>query len=112
MDGVSRGGFRIFRSLRRRSEVVDLNQTHVIGNAVRAAASLISHVSVNGDGSMRREFTHVIDVAEAIRLALEFVGPMIAADARSPLERVRSKLEETFGEFELALAHLRVPEMA
>ena len=39
--------------------------------------------------------------ARAIRLALEFVGPMIAADARSPLERVRSKLEETFGEFEL-----------
>jgi proteasome accessory factor C len=40
--------------------------------------------------------------ARAIRLALEFVGPMIAADARSPLERVRMKLEETFGEFELA----------
>jgi proteasome accessory factor C len=40
--------------------------------------------------------------ARAIRLALEFVGPMIAADARSPLERVRRKLEETFGEFELA----------
>jgi predicted DNA-binding transcriptional regulator YafY len=39
--------------------------------------------------------------ARAIRLALEFVGPMIAADARSPLERVRAKLEETFGEFEL-----------
>ena len=40
--------------------------------------------------------------ARAIRLALEFVGPMIAADARSPLERVRDKLEETFGEFDLA----------
>ncbi len=40
--------------------------------------------------------------ARAIRLALEFVGPMIAADARTPLERVRAKLEETFGEFELA----------
>jgi proteasome accessory factor C len=39
--------------------------------------------------------------ARAIRLALEFVGPMIAADARSPLDRVRAKLEETFGEFEL-----------
>jgi proteasome accessory factor C len=39
--------------------------------------------------------------ARAIRLALEFVGPMIAADARTPLERVRAKLEETFGEFEL-----------
>ena len=40
--------------------------------------------------------------ARAIRLALEFVGPMIAADAHTPLDRVRKKLEETFGEFELA----------
>ena len=39
--------------------------------------------------------------ARAIRLALEFVGPMIAADAHTPLERVRRKLEETFGAFEL-----------
>ena len=40
--------------------------------------------------------------ARAIRLALEFVGPMIAAEAHRPLDRVRRKLEETFGEFELA----------
>jgi predicted DNA-binding transcriptional regulator YafY len=40
--------------------------------------------------------------ARAIRLALEFVGPMIAADAHSPLDRVRAKLEETFGAFDLA----------
>jgi proteasome accessory factor C len=40
--------------------------------------------------------------ARAIRLALEFVGPMIAAGAHSPLERVRAKLEETFGVFELS----------
>src|SRR4051812_2616597 len=39
--------------------------------------------------------------ARAIRLALEFVGPMIASRAHSPLERVRAKLEETFGQFEL-----------
>jgi predicted DNA-binding transcriptional regulator YafY len=39
--------------------------------------------------------------ARAIRLALELVGPIIAADAHTPLERVRRKLEETFGEFEL-----------
>ena len=39
--------------------------------------------------------------ARAIRLALEFVGPMIAADANTPLERVRRKLEETFGQFDL-----------
>ncbi|HXF97827.1 MAG TPA: WYL domain-containing protein [Gaiellaceae bacterium] len=40
--------------------------------------------------------------ARAIRLAIEYVGPTIAADARSPLERVRRKLEETFGRFDLA----------
>jgi proteasome accessory factor C len=40
--------------------------------------------------------------ARAIRLALEYVGPMIAADAHTPLARVRRKLEETFGVFELA----------
>jgi predicted DNA-binding transcriptional regulator YafY len=39
--------------------------------------------------------------ARAIRLALEFVGPMIAAEAQTPLQRVRRKLEETFGAFEL-----------
>ena len=40
--------------------------------------------------------------ARAIRLALEYVGPMIAVEAHTPLERVRRKLEETFGQFELA----------
>jgi predicted DNA-binding transcriptional regulator YafY len=39
--------------------------------------------------------------ARAIRLALEFVGATIAAEARSPLERVRARLEETFGQFDL-----------
>jgi predicted DNA-binding transcriptional regulator YafY len=39
--------------------------------------------------------------ARAIRLALEFVGPTIAAEAHTPLDRVRRKLEETFGQFEL-----------
>src|SRR3954452_13226663 len=38
--------------------------------------------------------------ARAIRLALEYVGPMIATDAHTPLDRVRRKLEETFGEFD------------
>jgi predicted DNA-binding transcriptional regulator YafY len=40
--------------------------------------------------------------ARAIRLAIEYVGPTIAADAHTPLARVRRKLEETFGRFELA----------
>jgi proteasome accessory factor C len=40
--------------------------------------------------------------ARAIRLALEFVGPMVAAEAHNPLDNVRRKLEETFGQFELS----------
>jgi proteasome accessory factor C len=40
--------------------------------------------------------------ARAIRLAIEYVGPTIAADAHRPLKRVRKKLEETFGRFDLA----------
>jgi proteasome accessory factor BC len=40
--------------------------------------------------------------ARAIRLAIEYIGPTIAAEAHTPLDRVRRKLEETFGQFELA----------
>jgi proteasome accessory factor BC len=53
--------------------------------------------------------------ARAIRLALEFVGPMIAAEAQTPLERVRRKLEETFGEFaqpDQEEVEIAVPEAA
>jgi proteasome accessory factor C len=46
--------------------------------------------------------------ARAIRLALEFVGPLIAAEAHRPLERVRKKLEDTFGAFELT----QTPELS
>jgi proteasome accessory factor C len=40
--------------------------------------------------------------ARAIRLAIEYVGPTIAADSHKTLARVRRKLEDTFGQFELA----------
>jgi len=40
--------------------------------------------------------------ARAIRLAIEYVGPTIAAEAHTPLKRVRKKLEDTFGRFDLA----------
>ena len=40
--------------------------------------------------------------ARAIHLAMEYVGPTIAADAHTPLKRVRKKLVETFGRFDLA----------
>ncbi|HYZ19320.1 MAG TPA: WYL domain-containing protein [Gaiellaceae bacterium] len=50
--------------------------------------------------------------ARAIRFALEFVGPMVAADAHTPLERVRRKLEETFGEFDLSQTAEPAPDHA
>jgi len=39
--------------------------------------------------------------ARAISLAIDYVGPTIAADAHTPLARVRKKLAETFGQFDL-----------
>jgi proteasome accessory factor C len=39
--------------------------------------------------------------ARAIQLALDFVGPSIAAQANTQLDRVRQKLADTFGEFDI-----------
>jgi proteasome accessory factor BC len=46
--------------------------------------------------------------ARAIQLALEFVGPSIAAQANTQLDRVRRKLAETFGEFDVEVPPERV----
>ena len=58
-----------------------------------------------GQGTLRRRVpSAAADAARGARdlLALDFVGPMIAAQAHSPLDRVRKKLEETFGQFDSA----------
>ena len=46
--------------------------------------------------------------ARAIRLALDIVGPTIAARAHTPLDRVRKKLEDTFGQFDSAAPETRL----
>lgn len=47
------------------------NPTGIIPATLRAAAGEVPHVAINGDGSAVREFTHVLDVADAIVSALD-----------------------------------------
>jgi UDP-glucose 4-epimerase len=49
----------------------DTDPTRLIPNVLRAARGELPHITVNGDGSAVREFTHVVDVASAFRLALQ-----------------------------------------
>jgi UDP-glucose 4-epimerase len=51
--------------------IADPNTTRVIASCLRAAAGGTAELRINGDGSARREFTHVAAVAVAFRLALE-----------------------------------------
>ncbi|HCT80039.1 MAG TPA: hypothetical protein DGT23_26430 [Micromonosporaceae bacterium] len=47
------------------------NPSGIIPAVMRAAMGEAEHVAINGDGSAVREFTHVVDVADAIVRALE-----------------------------------------
>lgn len=77
LDFAARAGdvgvttLRLFNVAGALEGVTDPSTSRIISNCLRAAAGEIPHVTINGDGSARREFTHVADVAEAFRLAVE-----------------------------------------
>ncbi|MFI5960263.1 NAD-dependent epimerase/dehydratase family protein [Cryptosporangium sp. NPDC051539] len=55
--------------------VPDDDPDRIIPNAFRAATGVRSHVTLNGDGSAVRDFVHVLDVTDAVVLALDAVRP-------------------------------------
>jgi UDP-glucose 4-epimerase len=53
----------------------DRDPTRIIPAIMRVARGELPVLAVNGDGTVRRDFTHVADVATAFRLALETDRP-------------------------------------
>ena len=54
---------------------VDRDETRLIPRALAVAAGRAAHLTVNGDGSARREYLHVADAADAYVAALEAARP-------------------------------------
>ena len=54
---------------------VDRDETRLIPKALSVAAGRAAHVTVNGDGSVRREYLHVADAADAYLAALTAARP-------------------------------------
>lgn len=75
--GISAVTLRCFNVAGAVDGYADTDPTRIIPNVLRAARGDLPHVTLNGDGSAVREFTHVLDVASAFRLAVE------ATEARS-----------------------------
>lgn len=53
----------------------DPDESRIIPRAIAAAAGRVSHVDINGDGSVVRDYVHVVDAATAVLAALEAAEP-------------------------------------
>ena len=82
---------------------VDRDETRLIPKALAVAAGRVPHVTVNGDGSVRREYLHVADAADAFVAALTTarVGKQIVVNAGSgeavPISAVLEVVEAVTG---------------
>jgi UDP-glucose 4-epimerase len=86
---------RVFNAAGAADGIGDSDPGRLIPNLVRAARG--AEFSVNGDGSVIRDYTHVLDVATAFRLALEAdtdgpatynVGTGVGASVREAIRTV------------------------
>ncbi|MEV7229685.1 NAD-dependent epimerase/dehydratase family protein [Polymorphospora sp. NPDC051019] len=55
--------------------VGDTDPARIIPNIFRAITGQLSHITLNGDGTAIRDFVHVADAAEAIRIAISCCTP-------------------------------------
>ena len=82
---------------------VDRDGTRLIPKALAVAAGRVPHVTVNGDGSVRREYLHVADAADAFVAALTAAraGKQIVVNAGSgeavPISAVLEVVEAVSG---------------
>lgn len=70
MGSVTGVVLRIFNAAGAAFGRADADPTRLIPNVLRAARGELPSLIVNGDGSARRDFTHVLDVVDAFHKAL------------------------------------------
>ncbi|WP_246017324.1 NAD-dependent epimerase/dehydratase family protein [Micromonospora pisi] len=66
---------RLFNLAGAAGGVGDLDPGRIVPNVFRAMTGQLPHVTLNGGGAAVRDFVHVMDAAEAFRLAVERTRP-------------------------------------